>query len=1437
MIGLDELNRVLFLISWWLTAIKTHNSIGLFDINKMAESLALKLLNEIYGYNLDNLNYDQNNYPGIDLGDKTNKIGFQISSRRDTRKFQECLEKFSRGPNKTYYNGILFLILSQEKKPQLSKEKYRKIYPDFSPGQHILNADDLIREIRRIYNTDKEKFYKIKNILEDEISLLHINIKNSQKKSTRAKYPKGSFLWVNLPKEEQLPHELTPDPYFIGRDEEKGELNNKLRPNNVLSIIGPPMVGKSELFKVYLNKTLIAGNKDKSFPFPLSLIYLTPNEKYGDSCVLRSLSDALEVYYESDDKSMDNLFIDGRIFEYDEDENFGSDAEILFSDLCSIIHRKSLIAVIEDCHILKNYKDAQKTVERLLTLEFFKQGTAILISRDIDLPIVSEKRFYSEPLKVECLNPSDALMLLKNIGINEKIANEAVEILMGMDEAFYPMVMKRGAFNFLDSASKDKDKITGEFLADCIFKSIGHNIEDILIQTKCNKIIIEGGTAGPLAYLMSFSLLCNSRITKELLQKLELSSTVGIALKLLGWIVEENAYEYFFEISKRKLRTMLIDYLNQMDKKEINHIIKNTAIELIDVFKKNVNIIDETILKRWFDNALAILDKSIQKKNSLWYRLYNELIPLSSSDTVFPISTERHKQIKDESKDLEIDSLLDILSDLTICVRDKNKDGKFIEKFSKTIDLYIRRETIEGYELGKIDKIGFLGKKYIRDKNKILKLRIKLLEHLNKYPDDVSTISPEFIKWKISWILNTVELKIRLEDFNREEVKKKIFDCQKKLEDYKIAVPEDIISYFWLKSRLSLLESRFIFDKNSRIDKIRNGFNDVLKLYILTDGESKWLSFLFRICRYQIIEEKDDNKREEVLDIIYQFINLYLGDIKNWPISISAKFASLYRLSSRCMISQQKSLDHIDYAIEILSNIEKILRKFIEITDNRPLIALAKCIFSKYKIYEDSKRDVIKINTLNEARKLCQYIISKCPTPSAWELALDLWKPDYSKILYYRFGYQIKETELSDFTDVIVKCREWVKKSNYYDHSVANLLVLCNQKEWSIHGKIESEARNYYSNKMGKDWKTSPKSEKLQLIKSIFRKRSSFLSRIKYQFEPSINMFLAELINLEQYQYSTARYTNRILNVELIEKLFEEYLSIWPQHPTILESMGKFYRYIWNYPKAIQFFDQVVKITSDVFQRREVSVILAECLLSAAIHFNNTEFYRNRTKSKKELLIQAKNLLESLEGNKIAAVKAAIIKDRVVFELGEYIDWNNLENTYDVVFGGPERYVETVMKGISENYFEYDKEFPKTLAEAVIKNFTNEEVLSHMGSLFLRRAEIGKSDSPVHDCERAYSIFNACRVLYTSFSESDLGTFKGSEPALNKFKRAKAIHIAAELTKTLNPFQANPKPKKSLLELANSLMHSARENSIGRFYKLIKEKILEIKTLTRELRG
>jgi AraC-like DNA-binding protein len=166
----EDLNKVVHLLSGWVTTIKSHNAAGYYDINKISEGIAIRLLNEIYGYSLKNLNIKRGKYPGVDLGDNKSKIAFQITTTMNPMRFYKGLAMFAGALNQKYISGIRFLVLSEDKKPKLKKKKCKEIYWGFDPEKHIITVQDLLKEIRKIYNNERERFYRIKEIVEEEFS-------------------------------------------------------------------------------------------------------------------------------------------------------------------------------------------------------------------------------------------------------------------------------------------------------------------------------------------------------------------------------------------------------------------------------------------------------------------------------------------------------------------------------------------------------------------------------------------------------------------------------------------------------------------------------------------------------------------------------------------------------------------------------------------------------------------------------------------------------------------------------------------------------------------------------------------------------------------------------------------------------------------------------------------------------------------------------------------------------------------------------------------------------------------------------------------------------------------------------------------------------------------------------------------------------------------
>jgi tetratricopeptide (TPR) repeat protein len=171
---ISQINKAIKLLSLWVNKINLSSAIDFYDINKVAENLAANLLNEIYGYQLINLNIEQRNFPAVDLGCDIKKLAFQITSTQELEKIESTLKKFVKYDlQNRFTNGVRFLFLTTDKAIKLTdsnKKKYQTIYNDFDGENHILTVQNLIQEIQVLYNKDNEIFCKILKILEREFS-------------------------------------------------------------------------------------------------------------------------------------------------------------------------------------------------------------------------------------------------------------------------------------------------------------------------------------------------------------------------------------------------------------------------------------------------------------------------------------------------------------------------------------------------------------------------------------------------------------------------------------------------------------------------------------------------------------------------------------------------------------------------------------------------------------------------------------------------------------------------------------------------------------------------------------------------------------------------------------------------------------------------------------------------------------------------------------------------------------------------------------------------------------------------------------------------------------------------------------------------------------------------------------------------------------------
>jgi hypothetical protein len=98
--------------------VSTRGRLGLFDLNKHAEDFFKTILNHLYSYSLENLNAERSNAPGLDLGDRSNGIAFQITAERTSAKVNNTLAKLSDEQIKAYPK-IRILMIAGSNRPTL----------------------------------------------------------------------------------------------------------------------------------------------------------------------------------------------------------------------------------------------------------------------------------------------------------------------------------------------------------------------------------------------------------------------------------------------------------------------------------------------------------------------------------------------------------------------------------------------------------------------------------------------------------------------------------------------------------------------------------------------------------------------------------------------------------------------------------------------------------------------------------------------------------------------------------------------------------------------------------------------------------------------------------------------------------------------------------------------------------------------------------------------------------------------------------------------------------------------------------------------------------------------------------------------------------------------------------------------------------------------
>nr|WP_285843935.1 SMEK domain-containing protein [Brevibacillus borstelensis] len=155
--------------------IRINTKLNQYDINKACEDLFRDILNEMYGWNLENLNESQENFPSIDLGDKNNRVAIQVTSSKKWIKIRETMESFEVHQLYNDYKMLYIIILGEKGNyEKINKIKFGLsckgigVLGDNETSYTVIIKDfyDILREINS-YSPDRIK--NISKIIDENI--------------------------------------------------------------------------------------------------------------------------------------------------------------------------------------------------------------------------------------------------------------------------------------------------------------------------------------------------------------------------------------------------------------------------------------------------------------------------------------------------------------------------------------------------------------------------------------------------------------------------------------------------------------------------------------------------------------------------------------------------------------------------------------------------------------------------------------------------------------------------------------------------------------------------------------------------------------------------------------------------------------------------------------------------------------------------------------------------------------------------------------------------------------------------------------------------------------------------------------------------------------------------------------------------------------------
>jgi tetratricopeptide (TPR) repeat protein len=1214
---------------------------------------------------------------------------------------------------------------------------------------------------------------------------------------------------------DRLPDSLVPHYPFVGRQQEIRTLEAQMTSNSITSVSGRSGTGKTELVAHFVSNREIISEISKTFPKPLALLLVDLYPQIGVHSVLRNLAYALGVSKLSALSEVD----------WDEVASEAYVKTLLVSQaLPSRLRGQSVLAVFENSQRVFEEPLEFQELDEILAADIFRDGAVIIICYQ-ESPITGQaRRILAPSVHLQNLSPAEAEELLSKVIRDTGLATSAIDIVRSIPEVLVPGAIMRGVGIFNRRVSRHEPS-SAENLAEAIVYAYEPLVKDLL-----EEIGVEGDfdiweLSGFYA-LGVMALFGSLGVNDDLLDQAALQLPQLDSLSEKKWILRSGGGYQLTEVAQFVIKNEIRLAFSDVSRQGVRIVLRAAISRFIDALERRT--LQDERSQRSVEEALTSIKRLAPDERELQDRLTKLLLPYVVDDLIFPFSktesTELRERLQevDDSKDLESK-----VAQLVTSSRWEVDAASFLKQFRQTIKLSATSAQLSSRHVRALDIAASIFTRHHNLDSEIIKIRRQLITRLFLKANQDNYEDTNWIKWASSWALNTVDLLIASGQLS--EVHRLLEDITGLLE--RLPPPstqQELLDVSQLWGRVKRLEAKLASDPTERILKLREALSFATEVVSFSKNQEQAIRLYLRAVRRLVDELRTDEERTENVEKGLNEIAILYGERQRWPLHVASASAALIRHEASLHTNPDRRLERIQSAISLLAPLKSEALSRASQGDIRSLLTLARCYAFLSVTNEKLGRAQESLKSFEEAKELSRKAIEHFPSSEAWILLLKLQdQEDHSSLP--RVSSNTMTIARRNISPALQKL---MKRGMVWANAVLNrgvnegkLILWCLEREWSNEGSLERHAAN--SPDLEKNWTVLKASRKAEIITAIYSERQRRLDEITRRFGAFRDLFLARATNEAQYQRFIALQSTHQFNTAAVLAILEAASSVWRDDPLIVAEEGRLHRLVWNYAEAITSFRRVRTMSADSELRREVTVILIETLLSASIHLDILHFSDGVSESSSELVKEAQSVLPDVVEFQNVVLEASVLRDRVEFEAGGEIDWPAIDSAYEMVIGGVDGYLDTIVRNLDELLLERP-DLPKNLAEVVKQNCTSIEVLQGMGSLYLRRAETGRGDTPVQDCERAYAAFNACRILERSWF--------GSELPLTTFRRARAILIAAFQANDSDPFQVYLGKRKTSLDLAESLLESVISKSIGGFYSVAKQRREDLRALRRRLK-